>query len=386
MAITGDQRLLKRINRMALVRLVRSRPGLSRADLAEETGLTKSTVSLLAQELIDEGWLQEKEVLVTGSIGRRPTPLCLDGRRLVLLGVELGPEQVRLVALSLAGEMLQEHCLPHAIGCTAQEMLEHLQDGLLQVLAALAADRREVLGLGVGVPGFVSEDGHLDAPVLGWQGVPLAAMLRERLAAAGVPDILLAIVNGGDAAALGEVEFAPGDDPADPLLYLGLDVGISAGVIVGGRLLHGKRGVAGEVGHIQLQPGGKPCSCGREGCAEAYFGLRAMAAAAGCSVSELFQQAQAQVPGCTDVLEQAGKQLGGLLHNLWTVLDPARIVLGGPSCALGAVFVDAARAHFAGMAAGAGLAVPPVNLARFGDAAVAVGGAALVLHKILRPF
>lgn len=386
MAITGDQRLLKRINRMALVRLVRSRPGLSRADLAEETGLTKSTVSLLAQELIDEGWLQEKEVLVTGSIGRRPTPLCLDGRRLVLLGVELGPEQVRLVALSLAGEMLQEHCLPHASGCAVQAVLDHLQAGLAQVLAALAADRREVLGLGVGVPGFVSEDGHLDAPVLGWQGVPLATMLRERLAAAGVPDILLAIVNGGDAAALGEVEFAPGDDLADPLLYLGLDVGISAGVIVGGRLLHGKRGVAGEVGHIQLQPGGRLCSCGREGCAEAYFGLRAMAATAACSVPELFRQAQAQVPACTDVLERAGKQLGGLLHNLWTVLDPARIVLGGPSCALGPVFIDAARAHFAGMAAGAGLAVPPVNLARFGDAAVAVGGAALVLHKILRPF
>ena len=385
MAITGDQRLLKRINRMALVRLVRSRPGLSRADLAEETGLTKSTVSLLAQELIDEGWLQENEVLVTGSIGRRPTPLCLDGRRLVLLGVELGVTQLRLVALSLSGEVLSERCTPHPAGSAVEAVLDVLQHMLLQSGAELRADKREILGLGVGVPGLLGEDGCLDAPVLDWQGVPLEALLRERLVAAAMSGVLLAIVNEGDAAALGELEFAPGDVVADPLLYLGLDVCISAGVIVGGRLLHGKRGVAGEVGHIQLQPGGLVCSCGREGCAEAYFGLHAMATALGCSISELFQRAQAQDPACVALLENAGKRLGGLLHNLWTVLDPARIVLGGASCALGPVFLDAAREHFAGMAGVAGLAVPPVSLARFGEAAVAVGGAALVMHKILRP-
>ena len=83
---TGHQQLLKDINRMALVRLLCMRPGLSRADLANESGLTKSTISLLVRELIAEGWLQEREGVATGDLGRRPTPLFIDPSRLLLLG------------------------------------------------------------------------------------------------------------------------------------------------------------------------------------------------------------------------------------------------------------------------------------------------------------
>src|SRR5215831_13793678 len=87
--LTGDHRFVKAINRMALLRLLRDEPGISRAALAERSGLTKSTVSLLTKELIDEGWLSEDAAPVTGSLGRRPTPLRIDGRDLALIGAEL---------------------------------------------------------------------------------------------------------------------------------------------------------------------------------------------------------------------------------------------------------------------------------------------------------
>ena len=88
--ITGDQRFVKAINRNVLLRLLLDEPAQSRAMLAERSGLTKSTVSLLTKELIEEGWLAEDDVAVTGSLGRRPTPLRIDGRGLALIGAEPG--------------------------------------------------------------------------------------------------------------------------------------------------------------------------------------------------------------------------------------------------------------------------------------------------------
>ena len=103
---TGDQHLLKTLNRMALVRQLSAQPGLSRAALAETLMLTKSTVSGLVRELIDEGWLLEREVVATGELGRRPTPLFIDPGRLVLLGADIGVDGVQAIATSLTGDIL----------------------------------------------------------------------------------------------------------------------------------------------------------------------------------------------------------------------------------------------------------------------------------------
>src|SRR5262245_41299248 len=95
--VTGDQRLVKHINRMALLRVLRGEPGLSRADLSVRSGLTRSTVGLLIRELLEEGWLVEDAACVTRARGRRPTPLGFDSRRIVLLGAELAPDAICVV-------------------------------------------------------------------------------------------------------------------------------------------------------------------------------------------------------------------------------------------------------------------------------------------------
>ena len=100
--ITGDQRFVKSINRNVLLRLLLDEPAQSRAALAERSGLTKSTVSLLTKELLDEGWLAEDGVAVTGSLGRRPTPLRIAGRGLALIGAELGTDSIRVVSMLAA--------------------------------------------------------------------------------------------------------------------------------------------------------------------------------------------------------------------------------------------------------------------------------------------
>lgn len=385
MAITGDQRLLKRINRMALVRLVRNQPGLSRAELAVETGLTKSTVSLLVQELIEEGWLREDEVLITGAIGRRPTPLRLDDRRLALIGAELGVGALWIVATSLSGELIDRKELAFAVGTPVGGVLDLLGKGVVEIVARVGATGREILGVGIGVPGAVQENSGVlrVAPNLGWHDVAVRDDISRILLAHDLGDIPVFVQNDADVGALSEVEFSTAE--GDPLLFMSLGVGVGAGVVVGGRLLLGRRGFAGEIGHIQLQANGPQCSCGRRGCAEAFFGLQALAAAANTDSQTLFERAAQGDPAVVPVLQEAGKRLGVLMHNLWVILDPAQIVLGGPSCRLGSVFIDSARQAFDALVSEADLEAPDVVLSRYGELAVPAGAAALVLHRYLQP-
>ena len=106
MKTTGDQQLVKRINRSVLLRLLRAQPGYSRAQLATGSGLTKSTVSLLVRELIDEGWVTETDITAAQGLGRPSTPLHIDGRSRGLIGVEVAVEALRVVGVSLTGQVL----------------------------------------------------------------------------------------------------------------------------------------------------------------------------------------------------------------------------------------------------------------------------------------
>jgi predicted NBD/HSP70 family sugar kinase len=389
MTMTGDQQLLKRINRMALVRCVRSLPAPSRSDLATHTGLTKSTISLLAQELIDEGWLCERGRAITGSLGRRPTPLALDDSRLALIGVELGVGTLTVVTTSLTGQLLHNasEALPDL---TPQAVCALIVQRMAEAAADVQASHRRLLGFGLGVPGAVDERSGVVrvAPNLGWREVPMRRLLSAGLRDAGFGQVPLHVQNEADVAALGEFEFSPPPVP-EPLIYLSLDVGVGAGIVLNDRLFTGAQGLAGEVGHTLLERDGPACSCGRHGCAEAFIGLRAMALRAGIAEAgvEPLRQALARADSAAaEAVQRAGDCLGVLLQNLWMNFNPARFVLGGPTCELGEVFLGAAQRSLARFAAEAGLAAPPVVACRFGREAVAVGAAALVLHQAVRPF
>lgn len=385
MTITGDQKFLKRINRMALVRLIRAQPGLSRADLAGVTGLTKSTVSMLTGELIEEGWLTEDDALATGSIGRRPTPLRLDTRRLALLGVDLNTGRFELAVTSLTGEVITV-TERRFEGNDVSHVLNLLGSVIAETVHELKAEGRSVLGLGLAVPGPVhAGTGVLHySPNLGWRDVPVRQMLAGLLGDHGLGNLPIYLQRRAASAALGEVEFAC-TEVEEPLLYIHVGMGLGAGVFVSDRLLSGHGGFAGEVGHLQLLPEGPLCTCGRQGCAEALIGLRAMSTALGVTPEEFQVRLAAGDEAARMVSVRAGHFLGVLMHNLWSTFDPAQIVLGGQCCQLGDDYLDAAREGLAELAEKAGLKAPRVSIARFGDHAVSVGATALVLHQIVRP-
>jgi predicted NBD/HSP70 family sugar kinase len=397
MQITGDQQLLKDINRVAVVRHLCGHPGLSRAAVAEALGLTKSTVSLLVRELMDDGWLVEREVVATGELGRRPTPLFINPGRLVLMGAEVGLEGVLVVATSLTGEVLARAQRPYGKSSgkanEAQAGLAMLGDMLLDVQSRLDSRAQEVIGIGVGLPGGVDEaSGHLHfAPNLRWRNVAAGALLAAHLRRSTLNGVPLFLQNDADVAALGEFEFAGQARRPDPLVYLSVSQGVGAGVIVDDRLLTGAHGFAGEVGHTILQLDGPLCSCGRNGCAESLIGFRAMLPTAKnerqvpATLQTIQQQLQRKHAETHAAVQQAGRYLGMLLQNLTAAYDPGCIVLGGAAVELGDAFLEPALHTLRRYAADAGLTPPPVEVARFGADAVAIGAAALARYRLTRP-
>ena len=389
MPVTGDQQLLKQLNRMALVRQVSNRPGLSRAALADELGLTKSTVSLLVRELIAEGWLLETDMLDTGVVGRRATPLHLDPARLALLGAELGVDEARVVATDLLGRVIETRIVSYEDAHDPASCIKLAARALAQLAHRLAGLRRRVLGVGLGLHGAVDEALGLlrHAPHLGWRDIDVAALVRPHFAGSPLAALPLAMQNEANVAALAEFEFT-GQSGTDPLVYLSIGYGVGAGVIVSDRLLTGLHGFGGEVGHAILQAGGPLCRCGRRGCADALIGLGALLGderPSHAALERLFQHTAAgHAPTCAAV-DAAGRQLGVLLNNLWAGFDPMAIVIGGPALGLGARLIEPARAVLAEYADAALLAAPAIRTSHYGADAVAVGAAALVRYRATRP-
>jgi predicted NBD/HSP70 family sugar kinase len=179
-----------------------------------------------------------------------------------------------------------------------------------------------------------------------------------------VPEVPVHVQNEADTAALSEYEFSPGD-AQDSLIFVSCGAGVGAGIVLNDRLFTGAQGMAGEIGHSILQVDGMRCSCGRQGCAETFFGARALA----------------QLPDPA----QGGRYLGVVLQNLWTTFNPSVLVVGGPSCERYPAIVPVAQASLQAYADSAGMVAPTLRPARFGLLASAVGAAALVLHHELRP-
>jgi len=366
MQTTGDQQLLKRINRSVLLRLMQQHSGLSRARMAAHSGLTKSTVSVLVRELLDEQWLVEASPPVSGDgLGRPSTPLQLNADGRVLIGMEVAVECLRMVCVSLTGEVFSEHEVP--LQSPDPQAVCAQATGLLQPLCAdLAARQITISGVGLCLPGAVHDSMGLVhfAPNLGWRKLDFLGMVSATFAAAGIACGNVHVQNDADAAALGEYEFGMGDQD-DPLIFINCDVGVGAGIVLNDRLFTGARGAAGEIGHTILQLDGPQCSCGRHGCAEAFIGARA-------------------IKGDADVA-RAGQYLGVLIQNLDALFNPKTVVIGGKICADHPGLMAQAQATVAQYTRQSGMPMTEIRAARYGLKAPAVGAAALVLHRFLRP-
>lgn len=338
---------VRRHNLALVMAHLRATGARSRATIAAETGLNKATVSSLVAELVERGLVAEGET-ERGAVGRPSQQVDLHGGAFFTVGAEVNLGYLAVVALNVRSEVLAERWVPVAADEVGTRVaLPRLAALVLEVAAELTASGSELVGVTLAVPGLVerSTGRVLGAPNLGWSQTPVVETMRTLL---GDPAWPLLLDNEANLAARAEVGSAARAGVTDLVVLTGV-VGVGAGVVAGGQLLRGRRGFAGEVGHLQLDPGGRRCGCGRRGCWETVVGLDALLAAAADAddpvrdptldvvqrLGTLTARAGAGDPRTLDALHVTAEWLGlgaGILVNLY---DPEVLVLGGYFALLG---------------------------------------------------
>jgi len=250
----------RQINRRIALNFVRLYQPMSRADLARLSGLQRSTISAIIDQLIDEGWVTEGAIGKSPR-GRRPRNLHLNVERAGIIGVELRPDLTTVGLAGVDARFMGQVQFPTA--STPEQFVADLADAT----HALQREHPRILceGVGVSLPGRVDANGRLVfAPNLGWGQVELAEMIS---AAVGLP---VNLENAANACALAEFWFGRHSEHVRHIVAVTVSEGIGVGLLLNGQLVHGAASMAGEFGHVSLDDNGPPCRCGRRGCWERY--------------------------------------------------------------------------------------------------------------------
>jgi N-acetylglucosamine repressor len=331
-------------NEHLVVRTVYDLGPISRADVARQTGLTRTTVSDVVTGLLDDGVVRE---IGRGpsSGGKAPILLEVDEDARLVVGLDLGEEQFAGSLVNLRGEIRRTVELPVAgrDGDDAVQLVYVLLDELLDGVAA------PLLGIGIGTPGLVdSRTGTIRRAVnLDWRDLPLGAMVGERY------DVPVNVANDSQAAALAEYTFAGGGRVPN-LIAIRVGRGVGAGLVLRGALFQGDGFGAGEIGHIVVDDDGALCRCGRSGCLETVAGMRAIEARAAATtggptdLEAVRAAADAGEAWAVEIVEDAGKALGRSIAALTGALDIERVVLLGPVTGLGDRWLAAVRREAGG--------------------------------------
>jgi predicted NBD/HSP70 family sugar kinase len=326
----------RQINRRIALNFIRRHQPMSRADLARRSGLQRSTVSAIIDQLIDEGWVTEGAI-GRAPRGRRPRSLHLNVERAGILGVELRPESTTLGLAGIDARFVAQTSWP-----TPKDPAAFVRE-LAHAAGVLRAAHPTISceGMGVSLPGRVDRNGRLVfAPNLGWGEVNLQQMLES---AVGLP---VNLENAANACALAEFWFGRHPENVRNLVAVTVSEGIGVGLLLNGQLVHGADAMAGEFGHVSLTDEGPPCKCGKRGCWERYASNSAAIARyeAAARVRRSSSRAKGAVPmrfedlvalaergddRASAALDEMGHWLGTGLAALVTGLSPEVIAIVG---------------------------------------------------------
>jgi predicted NBD/HSP70 family sugar kinase len=318
---------IRDINRQIVLNYVREREPISRAEIARETDLQRSTISAIVEDLKTEGLVEEVgEGESTG--GRRPTMLKLRAAGPIALGVSITPTCTTIATSDLAGRVIDQ-----------EEFLTDADKTLAQVIDVLREFteryKGSIEGVGVSLPGLVdpSTGTALYIPYFLWRDLPISEMISN---AVGLPVV---IDNDANAVALAELWFGrPEVLAARDFILVLVAEGVGTGIIFDGQVYRGQRGAAGEFGHMVIGSGAPvPCSCGSDDCWEAFSSERAAiarylklsGAAAETTFIEVVDRALAGEENAKAALVETARQLGVGISNLIIGFSPEAVVVGG---------------------------------------------------------
>ena len=320
----------RHINRRIALNLIRRHQPLSRAQLARQSGLQRSTVSAIIGQLIDEGWVTEGASPLSGR-GRRPRSLHLNVERAGILAVDVRPGMTRMALAGLDARFVMQTMWP------TPAVPEAFAEEVARTAEAFRGVHGEIVyeGMGVSVPGRTDVSGRLVfAPNLRW---PPADIRRLLEAAMGLP---VSVENAANACALAELWFGRHGDDVKHLVAVTVSEGIGVGMLLNGQLFHGYDAMAGEFGHVTLDEQGPPCPCGKRGCWERYASNTAAvdyyrhlaggsAGGASPDIADVLRLAEAGDPRAAETVDRMAYYLGVGIAPLVNGLAPQVLVIVG---------------------------------------------------------
>jgi predicted NBD/HSP70 family sugar kinase len=382
---TGSLESLRERNRLRVVDALRQRGAISRSDIARQTGLSRSTVSSLVADLQAAGLVVEREVATTPrgpEGGRPPVLIALDQSAGALLGIDFGHRHVRVAVADLSFTVLAEKLVEIDVDTAGHDGLD-LAAGLAEeLLDEAGVDRGRVLAAGIGLPGPIDRQTglvHSRAILPSLDGIDTAVEMEQRL---GLP---VHLDNDANVGALGEATFGAGAG-VEVMAYLRLSAGIGAGLVINGRPFRGARGIAGEIGHVLVDPQGPICRCGNRGCLETFVAGPALCellrrSHGPLTVRQLLELAQEGDAGCQRVVADAGRVVGRAVADLCNYLNPDLVVVGGDLSAAGDLVLEPMREAVRRFAIPAAAEDVEIVAGTLGDRAELLGALALAGHE-----
>jgi predicted NBD/HSP70 family sugar kinase len=324
----ASSEVVRDINRRIVLNLIRTRQPISRADLARLSGLQRSTISLIVEQLIGENWVLEGP---TGRLprGRRPTFLRLNDDR-VIIGIDIRPIQTSVALADANGRFISQEVM-----LTSPDPKVAV-DALIQSIQRIMAGcrRKKIEGVGISLPGRYNHslDRLVFAPNLKWRDVDLRTPIQKAIG------VEVELENAANACVLAAVWFDRMEE-CRTLVVVTVSEGIGTGIMVNGQLVRGLNGMAGEFGHVPLDPNGPVCGCGSHGCWEVFGSNRAAlryylesgsaADSGGLSFPDLLSRADQGDTRAAKALETMAHYLGRGMRMIVAGLAPDRIIVVG---------------------------------------------------------
>jgi predicted NBD/HSP70 family sugar kinase len=384
----SSQRAVRRHNLSIVLRQVVERGPRSRATIAQDTRLNKSTVSSLVSELMEFGLLVERGAEHRGTAGRPGLVVDVARDGVVALGLEVNVDYVAVQATDLAGGSRYKAIeAADNRGRGVEEVFDSLGELARGALNEVKAQGLRPIGATIALPGLVDirKGELLVAPNLHWNNVAVVDMLAERIDA---PGLQIDADNEANLAALAELWEGAAAGISD-FVYASGEIGVGGGIVLGGELYRGYRGFGGEFGHTTVEIDGLPCACGSRGCLETRAGLEPLLAAAGVNgetsrpVAELVRRAHEGDERALNALADCGRWLGVALGMVVNLLSPQAIVLGGHFAQMSEWLAPVIANELALRVLGGNGAVPPVMPSSLGAEAAIRGAAATQLRRVL---
>jgi glucokinase-like ROK family protein len=399
-SIIVDQTSVRERNLSSVLRLIYSLAPLSRAKLAAKTGLNKSTISSLVEDLLDRNLIHEIGTDSVGT-GRPATLLEINPKAGAVVGVELGVDFVAVVLADFIGHILWRKQVGADPAASQEKTLGQTHVLVEEALVVCRRMRLRVLGLSFSIPGTVDLDKGIVifAPNLNWHNVPLQEIFSKSTG------IKVFIENDANAAAVAEHLFGAAQHLRD-FIFVFAGVGLGGGLFLNGQLYRGRGGYAGEIGHtsIMAEPLQMPCHCGNLGCWETYANqysiIRRVQSRletqrssllpslmdeqdAPLSISIIKRAADAGDKDAIDSLAEAGTAMGNGIAGLVNIFNPEKVILGGPISVVGDYLLPSVKQSVNKYAMPEIVAQTEINFSAFGPDSSLIGAVAIVVDDIL---